>query len=133
MAFLLDTDWAIDALARQGHVRPTMSHLAPRGISVSRVTVAELYEGAYKSVDPEARLTELRHFLDIFRLLELTDPICQRFGEIRFDLRRRGNLIPSFDLLIAATALHHDLTCSRSTGSISSGCRVCGSTNQHDG
>jgi predicted nucleic acid-binding protein len=33
-----------------------------------------------------------------------------RFAEVRSFLRRRGQLIPDFDLLIAATALHHDLT-----------------------
>lgn len=34
----------------------------------------------------------------------------ERFAGIRGDLRRRGQLIPDLDLLIAATALHHDLT-----------------------
>ncbi|MER3559173.1 MAG: hypothetical protein C4336_06790 [Armatimonadota bacterium] len=33
-----------------------------------------------------------------------------RFAEIRAHLRRRGELIPDFDLLIGATALVHDLT-----------------------
>jgi predicted nucleic acid-binding protein len=34
----------------------------------------------------------------------------ERFAFIRADLRRRGQLIPDLELLIAATALHHDLT-----------------------
>ena len=110
MAFLMDTDWAIDAFAFRARARPAMSRLAPRGIAVSRVTLAEMYDGAYKSVDPDACLIELRHFLNAFRLVEVSDPICQRFGELRSYLRRLGVLIPNFDLLIAATALHHDLT-----------------------
>jgi tRNA(fMet)-specific endonuclease VapC len=34
----------------------------------------------------------------------------ERFAEVRSFLRRRGQLIPDFHLLIGATALHHDLT-----------------------
>ena len=31
------------------------------------------------------------------------------FGQTRSELRRRGQLIPDLDLLIAATAVHHEL------------------------
>lgn len=34
----------------------------------------------------------------------------KRFAEIRALLRRRGNLIADFDLLLGATALHYNLT-----------------------
>jgi tRNA(fMet)-specific endonuclease VapC len=33
-----------------------------------------------------------------------------RFAELRAFLRRRGGLISDFDIIIAATALHYDLT-----------------------
>jgi predicted nucleic acid-binding protein len=34
----------------------------------------------------------------------------ERFAYLRAELRRRGQLFPDLDLLIAATALQHDLT-----------------------
>ncbi len=34
----------------------------------------------------------------------------ERFAETRAFLRRRGELISDFDILLGATALHHDLT-----------------------
>jgi tRNA(fMet)-specific endonuclease VapC len=34
----------------------------------------------------------------------------QRFARVRGELRRAGMIIGDFDLLIAATALHHKLT-----------------------
>jgi tRNA(fMet)-specific endonuclease VapC len=34
----------------------------------------------------------------------------ERFGEIRAMLRRRGEIISDFDILIGATALHYNLT-----------------------
>ena len=49
-------------------------------------------------------------FLSPYRMLTLTDPIMERFAEVRSFLRHRGQLISDFDLLIGATALHHELT-----------------------
>lgn len=37
-------------------------------------------------------------------------PVMQHFARIRGDLRRQGLLIGDLDLLIAATAIHYDLT-----------------------
>ena len=51
-----------------------------------------------------------RQFLSSYHLLNLSIPIMERFAELRAFLRRRGLLIPDFDLLIGATALHHELT-----------------------
>ena len=34
----------------------------------------------------------------------------ERFAEIRALLRRRGEIISDFDIIIGATALHYDLT-----------------------
>lgn len=51
-----------------------------------------------------------RHFLGGYPALGLDDPIMERFAETRAYLRRRGEGIADLDLLIAATALHHDLT-----------------------
>jgi hypothetical protein len=39
-----------------------------------------------------------------------TKPIMERFAEARSFLRKHGQLISDFDLLVGATALHHDLT-----------------------
>lgn len=42
--------------------------------------------------------------------LGLDESTMETFGRVRNYLRRRGQLIPDFDLLIASTALQHDLT-----------------------
>jgi predicted nucleic acid-binding protein len=42
--------------------------------------------------------------------LALDRDIMTRFARIRGDLRRQGQSIGDLDLLIAATAIHHDLT-----------------------
>ncbi len=42
--------------------------------------------------------------------MNLDDEIMFRFAEIRSSLRKSGQLIPDFDLLVGATALRHNLT-----------------------
>src|SRR5713226_6837326 len=110
MRYLLDTDTIISVLA--GH-QPTVEmfkQLHVEDIAMSLITVGELYEGAFFYANPQAHLKTFRQLLTQFRLLSLNDPIMERFAEIRSLLRRQGNLIADFDLLLGATALYHDLT-----------------------
>jgi len=110
MTYLLDTDWAINALKGRETTTRTLSSLLDRRLFVSRISFAELYDGAFSTVYPEAALGTVRYFLSAYRTLEVTDATVERFAETRAHLRRRGELIGDFDLLIAATALEHDLT-----------------------
>ena len=110
MAYLLDADWAIEALAGKQHAVEPLVQLAPAGIAICWVAVGEIYEGAFGFPDPEAHLAAFRDFLQPLQKLTLNDPIMVRFAEIRASLRRRGQIISDFDILLAATALHHELT-----------------------
>ena len=110
MAYLLDADWAIQALAGKTLAVNTLTELAPDGIAMSWITVGEIYEGAFGFPDPQPYLATFRAFIQPLPKLDLDDLTMERFAAIRSDLRRRGQLIPDFDLLIAATALRHDLT-----------------------
>ena len=110
MPYILDTDWAINAMARRRRADTTLRRLAQAGVAVSLVTVGEIYEVAFNSPNPEAHLTSSRRFFRPFRILGLNDAIMERFAEMRAYLRRRGEIIPDFDLLIGATALQYGLT-----------------------
>lgn len=110
MPYLLDSDFLIKALAGYAGTLQMMERLAPSGMAVSIVSTGELYEVAFRSPNPEAFLGSLRRFLLPFPIVHLAEPIMERFAEIRCFLRRRGELIPDFDILIGATALYHGLT-----------------------
>lgn len=110
MSFLLDADWVINALANIPRATTPLLQLASQRIAISQVTVAEIYEGAFRSSNPEAMLAIYRGFLAPFQRLTVTDAIAERFAEVRSLLRRRGQLISDFDIMLAATALHYDLT-----------------------
>ena len=40
----------------------------------------------------------------------MTDPVARKFGEVRAGLLDAGQSVPELDLLIASTALVHNLT-----------------------
>ena len=84
--------------------------LRSEGVAISVVSVAELYEGALNSNDPERDEKLLVDFLQQYPIIDLNIPICRIFGMERARLRGAGTLIPDMDLLIGATAMHHDLT-----------------------
>ena len=110
MKYLIDTDWFIDA---RGGIAPAVraiDELSSQGPGVSIISHGKLYDGAFAFADPRAQLAQIRRFLAAFEMLPLTDPIMEIFGQARFALRRTGQLIPDMDLLIAATAIHHDRT-----------------------
>ncbi len=110
MPHLLDANWAIHALADRPPYVDTLRRLESEGLALSWVTVGEVYEGAFGLPDPQGHLASFRRFLQPLRILGLNDPIMERFAEVRALLRRRGELIPDLDIIVGATALHHDLT-----------------------
>lgn len=111
MNYLVDTDWVIDHLRGRSIISNRLEELAPDGLALSIISLAELYEGIYYSRDPvrseEAFLRFLNQDLDVLGIDEET---CQIFGTERGRLRRDGRSIGDLDLLIAATCLRHDLT-----------------------
>lgn len=110
MGYLLDTDFILNSILGKNYSPTAIQNLRQQRLAVSIITLAELYEGAYHHVDPEELIVDIRTDLADFSTLYLTDSICLHFAQIRAHLRRRGELIPDFDLLIASTALEYDLT-----------------------
>jgi tRNA(fMet)-specific endonuclease VapC len=109
LSFLIDTDWVIDHFNGVMHVTRRLKELQPRGLGLSVVSSAELWEGAYFSRDPKRSQETLEGFLSGVDVLGLDQEICKRFGQLRGSMRKRGQTMGDFDLLIAATALRHNL------------------------
>ncbi|MGI8643565.1 MAG: type II toxin-antitoxin system VapC family toxin [Thermomicrobiales bacterium] len=107
---LVDSDVIMDGLANRANALQTLLDLNAEGLAVSTTSIAEVLEGAYRSSDPPRQLQTYGRFFSGYSVLDVTAPIADRFAEIRARLRRQGNMIADMDLLIAATALVHDLT-----------------------
>ncbi|MBI4507282.1 MAG: type II toxin-antitoxin system VapC family toxin [Chloroflexi bacterium] len=109
--YLVDTDWIVDCLHGQEDATQTLLELAPQGLAVSIISYGELFEGAYYARDPQAALEGLQSFLLGKDLVGVTRSIAERFGIVRGELPRSlRRQIGDMDMLIAATALAHDLT-----------------------
>jgi tRNA(fMet)-specific endonuclease VapC len=110
-SYLLDTDWIVDVLNGRETAIKTVLELASTGLALSIISYGELYEGAAFAHDPDPALSGLRSFLKGKTILPLTQPIMERFAQIRGSLPRPvRQQIGDFDLLISATCLEHNLT-----------------------
>lgn len=110
MSYLLDTDWAIHCLHRVERVVARLAELRLEGVSISIVSLAELYQGVFYATDPEGNEQALRDFLAPIPVVPLDDETCRIFARERGRLKAMGTPIGDFDLLIGATALRHNFT-----------------------
>ena len=109
--YLIDTDWVINWLHGVQRVMTRVEQLMPDGISISPLSLAELYDGILGDADPAHSEGELLAFLARgITTVEVDLETCRVFARERRRLRAAGNLIPDFDLMIGATAVRHDLT-----------------------
>lgn len=76
-----------------------------KDLFVSSLTVAELEFGIQKSEFKEKNKVALIEFLTIFNILSFSDKDAESYGIIRADLERKGNVIGSIDMLLAAQAI----------------------------
>jgi tRNA(fMet)-specific endonuclease VapC len=109
MSFLVDTDIASAYLQGNGKVfNRFIQHGG--GLYISILSVAELYSWVYVAPNPEKRERGLLAMLSDVTALPIDDDIARQCGQTRADLQKQGTKVPTIDLLIAATALRHNLT-----------------------
>jgi tRNA(fMet)-specific endonuclease VapC len=111
LSILLDSDACI-AIIRQrpALVRERASRAEAQGerIFVSSISVFELWTGVVMSDWSEGNTLRLTAFLATITSIPFEDPDARIAGEIRGELRRRGQEIGPYDCLIAAQALRRD-------------------------
>jgi tRNA(fMet)-specific endonuclease VapC len=110
MTYLIDSDWVADYLKGRTPAVHLLDSLFPAGLSISIITFGEIYEGIYYGSNPRDNEAVFRRFLRGVSVLGINRSVARRFARIRGTLRQQGQLIPQPDILIAATAIHHDLT-----------------------
>ena len=109
MSYLADSDRVADYLKGRVDAVRFIDDLRPDGLAISVVTYGEVYEGVAFERDAEAQERAFETFLVAVTVLPVTEAEVRRFALLRGELRRSGFTIGDMDLLIAATALEHDL------------------------
>jgi tRNA(fMet)-specific endonuclease VapC len=106
MPFLLDTNICIYLLKNNPpHVRSRIKALRFGDLTISSITLAELYFGAAKSSNPDKNLKALQGLIGAIIPLPFDEQCAYQFGLLRANLEKRGNPIGPYDMLIAAQAL----------------------------
>ena len=118
IGFLLDTN-VISELARPKPDRNVVRWLDAVDeelLFLSVLTVGELRKGITTLSDP-VRKTLLESWLvgDVLvrfegRILPIEQAVAERWGQLSGTLAKRGSPLPVIDGLLAATAMHHNLT-----------------------
>lgn len=110
MRYLIDTDWIIEHLRGNKEITNFLEKKFEEGLAISAVSLAELYDGVYGSKEPEKHEAALRDFVSGVVVLDLTEGVCKEFGKLRANLRKKGEPLDNFDLILASTAKTYNLT-----------------------
>ena len=111
--YLLDTDVLIAFLrGKKPQLKQKVNDFIQQDIPVymSILSLGELYLGAFKSENTPKNLFLVNTLKAQVDLLELTEDIVMLYGEIEAVLEKAGQVIGDFDVLIASTAINHDVT-----------------------
>jgi predicted nucleic acid-binding protein len=110
--YLVDSDIVSFHLAQRRDAVELLRQLAPFGIAISAITYLELYQSALQNPHPEEAHARLAEFVAAIPIIDVTAQVARRCAILRFTLASEGRRVRdrAFDLVIAATALEHDLT-----------------------
>ena len=109
-SYLVDTSVIIDYLRGKGIAVKLLNNIEGELFS-SYICLAEIYEGVYRVNNSEEMAKVVtKFFASLSGNFSVDENIAKKFGEIRADLKKKGNIIEDLDLLLAATCLVNDLT-----------------------
>ena len=103
----LDTAFLADLFRKNPAAEKKLKELveARKEISITVLTVAELYYGAYKSNRMEEEKAKVEQIKRKFLILEMNESGAQKFGELLSRLEKSGKRSSDRDVLIAAIAI----------------------------
>ncbi len=109
MRFLLDTNILSAQIRQPAQYAHRFIQYTGRLYS-SSISIAELYVWAYRRSDPDEGLMAIDCMLNYQAGVVNFDTVCgNTFGKVRVNLRKHGIEVNTVDLMIASTALTHDL------------------------
>jgi tRNA(fMet)-specific endonuclease VapC len=108
-SYLLDAKTVIFFFKGIGGIPAKWESTPPGSIVLSAVTIYELMVGASTSVRPERRRADLDRIRQVIRVIPFSTIEAEHAARIRASLQSMGRVIGPLDILIAATAMAHDL------------------------
>jgi len=116
--FLLDTNCISEVVSIKPDPRVVawLDAADERTLYLSALTLGEIRKGIM-TLTVGKRRTQLEAWLEIDlrnrfagRILPVDDAVADRWGLLAAEMKRKGRPMPAVDAMIAATAIHHNLT-----------------------
>ena len=92
----------------EGCVRENLLKAGTENCYISEITIAELYFGLAKAENKKRKLEDIMRIQQLFKVIPAYSSY-KEYGEIRYSLEHTGQRVDQFDLLIGATAIHHQM------------------------
>lgn len=110
MNYLIDTDIIVYSLKGNQSVISAFEMRLNDPKSISVITYGELVYGAKKSQKEAANMARVRRIAETFPIIDVSSAIIETFGHLKATLEKTGTVVADLDLIIASTALTHNLT-----------------------
>lgn len=108
MKYLLDTNICIHFFRGKFDLLDRFQKVNLDNCAISEITLAELAFGAENSSNPQKNYRLIDQFAEQVKILPIYNAI-NFYAKEKFRLRKNGEMISDFDLLIGATAIANDL------------------------
>ena len=76
MKYLVDTTWVIEYLRGNQDIIQRLQSYRAQGLAIAIVTLAELYEGVFRSNNPAGNEAILKDFLTGVTILGIDEEVC---------------------------------------------------------
>lgn len=106
--FLLDTNIIIAIFKNDAKVIQRLRSAVE--VFIPTVAIGELFYGAQHSPNVQKNLAEVQTFAAHSNVLPCDLLTAEMYGQVKNELKRKGNPIPENDIWIAAIAQQHGLT-----------------------
>ncbi len=106
---VVDTNVVSFISKRDTRARLFRRHLLGRTLLISFMTLAEVHAWALERRWGQARREQLAHHLERYAVHYPDSWLCERWAEVRHQIKRKGREIGIADGWIAATALYHSI------------------------
>ncbi|RLI42485.1 hypothetical protein DRO59_04005 [Candidatus Bathyarchaeota archaeon] len=107
-----DTTFLIDLFRKKPNAMDTLKRFIERHqmLSVTVITIAELYHGAYKSKKVDAEISKIKEIIKRFLVFEMDIDSAEKYGKIRAFLEKKGMKVADRDIFIGAISTAHGET-----------------------
>lgn len=109
MSFLLDTNIVSFHLRRPSQLVHRLVQHSGR-LNISAISLGELLAWGNKLGTANRIIAGITEFVRDVPVLPFDEHCAECFGKVRAEMMSTGHVVPAMDMLIATTALAHDLT-----------------------